>query len=154
MKASLFSCVVAAFGCMAVDAATPYFTTGEMPNLIKCMPAPPAADSPAFAYDIVCYNWGKAQRNDPARASAAIRDAEWSLEALFTAFNESFGIALSKESTPEIWKLLEDSIVTVDQMRVEPKAYFHRKRPFALFNEPPLSPKDDAEWGNEGSYSE
>ena len=62
------------------------------------------------------------------------------------------GLKISAVDTPELWKLLSDSISTSDQMRVAPKAYFHRRRPFAYFNEEPLCPKEDGVWRDEGSY--
>ena len=134
------------------DAVQPYFSTQELPDLIKCLPAPPAFDSPEFANDVVRYQWGKTQRLDSERAAIAKRDAVWSYEALFAEFNIPFGLTISRTETPEIWKLLETSLVTTDQMRVAPKAYYHRLRPFEMYNEPLLSPETEAEVRGEGSY--
>ena len=134
------------------DAVQPYFSTQELPDLIKCLPAPPAFDSPEFANDVVRYQWGKTQRLDSARAAIAKRDAVWSYEALFAEFNIPFGLTISRTETPEIWKLLETSLVTTDQMRVAPKAYYHRLRPFEMYNEHLLSPETEAEVRGEGSY--
>ena len=39
---------IAVFCSAAACAATPYFKAEEMPDLVKCLPPPPAADSPAF----------------------------------------------------------------------------------------------------------
>lgn len=134
------------------DAVQPYFSTQELPDLIKCLPAPPAFDSPEFANDVVRYQWGKTQRLDSERAAIAKRDAVWSYEALFAEFNIPFGLTISRTETPEIWKLLETSLVTTDQMRVAPKAYYHRLRPFEMYNEHLLSPETEAEVRGEGSY--
>ena len=49
-------------------AVQPYISAQELPDLIKCLPAPPTFDSPEFAYDVVRYQWGKTQRTDSARA--------------------------------------------------------------------------------------
>ncbi len=130
----------------------PYFSTQDLPDLIKCLPAPPAFDSPEFANDVVRYQWGKTQRLDSERAAIAKRDAVWSYEALFAEFNIPFGLTISRTETPEIWKLLETSLVTTDQMRVAPKAYYHRLRPFEMYNEHLLSPETEAEVRGEGSY--
>lgn len=138
--------------CAQQDAVQPYFSTQELPDLIKCLPAPPAFDSPEFANDVVRYQWGKTQRQDSERAAIAKRDAVWSYEALFAEFNIPFGLTISRTETPEIWKLLETSLVTTDQMRVAPKAYYHRLRPFEMYNEHLLSPETEADVRGEGSY--
>ena len=95
--------------------------------------------------------WGKTQRLDPERAEIAKRDAVWSYEALLGEFTDAFGLAISPLATPQIWKLMTTSLSTTDQMRVAPKAYFHRKRPFERFNEAMLT-GEEAELSGEGSY--
>ena len=130
----------------------PYLSVGELPDLIKCIPAPLAFDSPEFANDVVRYQWGKQQRLNPERAAIAKRDAVWSFEALFAEFSEPFGLQISQLGTPEIWKLLKTSLVTTDQMRVAPKAYYHRLRPFEMYDEHLLSPETENELRGEGSY--
>ena len=156
MKRFLLIATVALLTTMNVwaqqDAVQPYFSTQELPDLIKCLPAPPSFDSPEFANDVVRYQWGKTQRLDSERAAIAKRDAVWSYEALFAEFNIPFGLTISRTETPEIWKLLETSLVTTDQMRVAPKAYYHRLRPFEMYNEHLLSPETESEVRGEGSY--
>jgi D-alanyl-D-alanine dipeptidase len=134
------------------DSITLYFSTEELPDLIKCLPPPPAFNSPEFSYDLVRYQWGKIQRLDSVRAAIARRDAVWSYEALLAEFNIPFGLTISKSETPEIWKLMESSLATTDQMRVAPKAYYHRLRPFEMYEEHLLSTETEAELSGEGSY--
>ena len=129
-----------------------YFSTEELPDLIKCLPPPPAFDSPEFSYDVLRYQWGKTQRLNSERAAIARRDAVWSYEALLAEFNVPFGLTISRTETPEIWKLLETSLATTDQMRVAPKAYYHRLRPFEMYEEHLLSTETEAELSGEGSY--
>ena len=131
---------------------TPYYPVDKLPDLIKCLPAPPAFNSPEFAHDVVRYQWGKTQRLDSVRAAIAKRDAVWTYEALLAEFNIPFGLEISRTGTPEIWKLLETSMVTTDQMRVAPKAYYHRLRPFEMYDEHLLSPETEADLRGEGSY--
>lgn len=145
----------AALSMNAQNAVQPYFTTHELPNLIKCLPPPPDTIGEHFVHDIMRYMWGKQQRLDPERAAIARRDAVWSYEALFAEFNVPFGLTISRENTPEIWKLLETSLVTTDQMRVEPKAFYKRMRPYVRFHEHILTydnEEDEVELGKEGSY--
>ena len=128
-----------------------YFTTEQLPDLIQSLPAPPDSLSHGFAYDVMQYQWGKAQRPDSARAEMARRDAIWTYEALLGELAGPFGMALSKEATPAMWTVLVNSLATTDQMRVAPKAYYHRRRPFEVFNEKMLTGEEDALSG-EGSY--
>ena len=132
-------------------AVQPYFTVDQLPDLIKCLPAPPAFDSPEFANDMMRYAWGKQQRLDAERAEIAKRDAVWSYEALLGEFAVPFGLNITREDTPEIWKLMETSLTTTDAMRVAPKAYYHRQRPFERYNDPMLTGEED-ELRGEGSY--
>jgi acid phosphatase (class A) len=154
----VFATFSSLFGCLMVNAQNtvePYFTADELPNLIKCLPAPPDTMSEHFAHDIMRYIWGKQQRLDENRAAIARRDAVWSYEALFQEFSEPFGLKISREGTPQIWKLLETSLVTTDQMRVEPKKFYNRMRPYVRFNEHILTngqEEDEVELGKEGSY--
>lgn len=138
-------------GLFAQNNVQPYFTVEQLPDLIKCLPAPPAFDSPEFANDMMRYAWGKQQRTDSIRAEMAKRDAVWSFEALLAELSVPFGLNISREDTPEIWKLMETSLVTTDAMRVAPKAYYHRQRPFERFNDKMLTDEEDDLRG-EGSY--
>ena len=134
------------------DSITLYFSTEEMPNLIKCLPPPPDTIGVDFAHDILRYMWGKTQRSDSARAAIAFRDAVWDYDSLFAEFNVPFGLEISKNGTPEIYKYLVNSLSTIDQTRVEPKAFYHRKRPFERFREHMLTVYEEKYLSGEGSY--
>jgi len=147
--------VMLALCCSFAQAQTseqPYLGKEQLPDLIKCLPAPPDTIGEHFTHDIMRYMWGKTQRLDKERAEMARRDAVWSYEALVNEFVPFFGIAISAKNTPEIWTLLVRSLRTTDQMRVEPKAYYHRRRPFERFNEPLLCVEEADELRGEGSY--
>ena len=147
---TLLVAVAAVVGISAQKAV--YLTTEQLPNLIKSLPAPPAFDSPEFAYDIIRYQWGKQQRKDLERAAIAKGDAIWdSIDSLFHQFAVPFGLEVTPKGTPEIYKLLTTAIYTIDQMRVAPKAYYKRQRPFERYDEPMLTGEEDALRG-EGSY--
>lgn len=145
------SMVMAAMTMNAQNEVQPYFTVDQLPDLIKCLPAPPAFDSPEFAYDMERFAWGKLQRLDPERAEIARRDAVWSYEALLAEFSVPFGLAITPENTPEIWKLMVTSLTTTDAMRVAPKAFYHRQRPFERYQDKMLT-DEEAELSGEGSY--
>lgn len=81
--------------CAQDDVETPvdaYFTTSEMPDLVKWLPAPPDTIGAPFAYDIMQYMWGKTQRLDPVRADIAIRDAVYGIDCIISEFSEPFGM--------------------------------------------------------------
>lgn len=134
------------------DNITLYFSAEEMPDLIKCLPPPPDTIGVDFAHDILRYMWGKTQRSDSARAAIAFRDAVWDYDSLFVEFDVPFGLKISKEGTPEIYKYLVNSLSTIDQTRVEPKAFYHRKRPFERFREHMLTVYEEKYLSGEGSY--
>jgi len=134
------------------DGVTLYFSSEEMPDLIKCLPSPPDTIGVDFAHDIMRYMWGKTQRCDSVRVALVFRDAVWNYDSLFAVFSVPFGLEISKEGTPEIYKFLINSLSTVDQTRVKPKAFYHRKRPFERFHEHMLTMYEEAELSGEGSY--
>ena len=155
----LFIAILAAFlfcGSLPIqaqnDSVTLYFSTEEMPDLIKCLPPPPDTIGIDFAHDILRYMWGKTQRCDSVRAAIAYRDAVWQYDSLFAEFNVPFGLVISKEDTPEIYRFLINSLSTIDQTRVEPKAFYHRKRPFERFREHMLTVYEEPYLSGEGSY--
>lgn len=129
-----------------------YFTTGQMPDMVKWCPAPPDTIGAAFAYDIMRYMWGKQMRNDKARAAIAIRDAVYGIDCIIREFSEPFGLQISKDETPEIYKVLREGTATCDSICTLPKKYYMRRRPFMRFNEPTLTPDDEPALRKNGSY--
>ncbi len=130
----VLAAIMAAMTMNAQNEVQPYLTVDQLPDLIKCLPAPPAFDSPEFANDMMRF-----------------RDAVWSYEALLAEFDVPFGLHMSPDDTPEIWKLMVTSLTTTDAMRVAPKAYYHRQRPFERFQDKMLT-DEEAELSGEGSY--
>jgi len=144
--------IMAVTSVSAQEEVQPYFQLNEMPNLLEIMPAPPAFESPEFAYDVVRYGWGKLQRQNPERVETAVADAEWdNLTKLFLQWKDAFGLEINETNTPEIYKLLVTSLATTDPMRKEVKAFYHRQRPFERYDDPMPSHEED-ELRGEGSY--
>jgi len=156
MRKALLLAVAAIMATMNVHAqdenVLPYIEPDQMPELLDIMPAPPAFNSPEFAYDVVRYGWGKQQRQDSIRLAVAIADAEWHDHAkVYARWQQAFGLEITPTGTPEIWKLIETSLATTDPMRVKTKAFYQRERPFELFNDSMPSHEEDGLRG-EGSY--
>ena len=155
LKIFVCSCVFAASvsSIMAQGKkAVPYFEQSEMPDMVKMPFCPPAEGSPAFIYDIKRYYWGKEQRKDSIIAAIAVRDAVYSLKTIENEFSIPFGLQISEKNTPEIYRLLRDALYTCDMICWAPKRYWHRVRPFMYFDEPTLTPHDEAALSKNGSY--
>ena len=129
-----------------------YIPEAEMPDVVQCIPAPPAYDSEEFAYDELRYQWGKQQRMDSARLAQARRDAVWSLDSTIVILSEAAGMKISEKGTPCIYKVLRKGVSTIEDIRFRPKAYYFRMRPFAYYKEPSIFPEDDEWLATEGSY--
>lgn len=130
----------------------PYFTSQEMPDMLNWYKAPPKEDSEEFIRDVKRYYWGKAQRLNPERAAIAVRDAHYGLGTIIREFSVPFGLQISKQNTPETFKLLQDALATTDSICKLPKAKYMRPRPFVVFNERTLVPKDEPGLRLNGSY--
>ena len=120
--------------------------------MLKWCPAPPDTVGAAFTYDIMQYMWGKQMRQNKERADIAIRDAVYSLECIAQEFSVPFGLKISEEETPEIWKLLRDAKATCENISGFPKFYYKRKRPFVRFQEPTATPQFEPELRRNYSY--
>ena len=129
-----------------------YFTIDDMPDLVKCLPAPPDTVSIGFTYDVMQYMWGKTMRADARRAAIAERDAIWDLDTLAAIFSVPFGLKIDKEDTPEIYNAFVRGIKTIELIRIRPKAHFMRKRPFDRFQEHMYTTWEEDDLRGEGSY--
>jgi len=132
--------------------AEAYFTTVEMPDIMQFMPGPPDSTSVGFANDVNRYFWGKEMRKDPERAAQATRDAVYGLETILTEFEEAFGMKITKEDTPEIYKVLLEGTATCDSICTLPKTRYGRTRPFVRFNEHTLVPELEEELNPHKSF--
>ena len=130
-----------------------YFTTKEMPDMVKFLPAPPDTTSTRFVNDIMQYMWGKEQRVvNPDRAKIAERDAVYGLKTIIQEFSEPFGMEISETETPKIYEVLKLGTATCDSICTLPKEHYMRKRPYARFNEPTLVPEQEDSHRTNGSY--
>lgn len=147
-------CAVLSLGAHAQVStkAEPYFTSHEMPDMLNWYSSPPKEDSEEFIRDIKRYYWGKSQRLNPERAAIAVRDARYGLGTILREFSIPFGLQLEKKNTPEIYKLLRDALATTDSICKLPKSKYMRPRPFVVFNEKTLTPKDELGLRMNGSY--
>lgn len=153
MKSPLFLILSLAVALIAhSQEPQPLLTPQQMPNPVRFLPPPPDKASDAFAYDQSQYRWGKEQRLDSARLSIAVRDADWSIECICREFSEPFGMTISKEATPAIFRLLYVALISADMVGKLPKDFYKRTRPYVYYGEPTIYPQDEEELRNNGSY--
>ena len=129
-----------------------YFTTAEMPDMLQFMPGPPDSTSVAFANDVSRYFWGKEMRKDPERAAQAKRDAVYGLATILVEMEEAFGMKVTEQDTPEIYKVLLEGTATCDSICRLPKIRYGRTRPFIRFNEHTLAPELEEELNPHKSF--
>lgn len=129
-----------------------YFNKSELPNGLVFLPAVPDSSSVKYLYDISQYVWGKSRRQDSLRAQQAIRDVVIDVGEMAREFSPAFGMEISKEKTPAIFKVLNLGVVTMRLSAAKLKTTYKRKRPYVVFSEPTLIPAEEEELRNTGSY--
>jgi acid phosphatase (class A) len=136
----------------AQKSAEVYLTADEVPDAVYWLPKPPAQGSSQFIADISQYFWGKQQRQDSLRAQKAIREVVSEVADMAVLFSEVFGMEISSEKTPAIFKVLDRGVTTIRLSASKPKNTYLRKRPYVYFNEPTLIPSDEDNLRKTGSY--
>ncbi|MDE5796824.1 MAG: phosphatase PAP2 family protein [Muribaculaceae bacterium] len=129
-----------------------FLQEGDLPNSLELLPGPPSTESVQFLYDRARYDWGKSLRNTE-RGEQAFQDAQLSGSGVPRAFSEAFGIAITEDGTPEIYRLVvgmrEDA---GDLATREAKEHYNRQRPFMFFGEDTCNPEQQVELSTNGSY--
>ena len=129
-----------------------FLETKDVANSLFLLPEPPKQGSALFQYDEERYQWGKKLRETP-RGDQASADANLEGEGVPIAFSEVFGIRISKEDTPEIYKLVlkmrEDA---GDLATREAKNHYKRVRPFSYYDEQTCNTAQQQELSSNGSY--
>lgn len=129
-----------------------YLTKEEAPLDTIFMGPPPAFGSLLFEQDFHMYQYGKTLRNTE-RGKQAIKDANTSTNNILEVFSEAFGMKLSKEDTPEIYKLINTMKEDAGSYATHcTKNKYKRMRPYALYNEPTSVPEAEEGLRNNGSY--
>ena len=150
LSAILLICL--SFSAFAQESCVPYIPQDCLPDVVQCVPAPPADPSTDFDHDILRYMWGKQQRKDTVRLEMAVRDAIWNMDTTLAILGEYFGVTVTRTGTPAIYEVLTRGTKTIEDIRFKPKAHYFRIRPFAYFKEPSIFPQDDEWLATEGSY--
>lgn len=147
---TVFAAIIAAANISAQFMST-YFTIDEMPNAVAFLPAPPDTTSTQFIYDISQYMWGKTVRNTE-RGQEAIDHIVTNVSDMATFFSKPFGMTISRETTPAIYKMLLKAVPTIRLSATRPKETYMRKRPFVRMNESTPVPEEEDDLRYSGSY--
>lgn len=130
-----------------------FLKESEIVNSYDLLPPPPNVNDVLFLNDKALYEWGLQQRNTP-RGEQAIKDANIiSGDGLSAAFSEAFGFEISKNKTPEIYKLISNMIGdAADLATRDAKKHYMRTRPFMQFEESTCTPDQEDLLAKDGSY--
>ena len=129
-----------------------YLTKEQAPIDTMFIGAPPAFGSLLFEQDFHMYQYGKTLRDTP-RGRQAVKDANTSAANILEVFSEAFGMPLSKEATPEIYKLIATMKEDAGSYATRcTKNHYKRMRPYALYNEPTPVPEAEEGLRHNGSY--
>ena len=110
-----------------------YLNASDVADSLALLPPPPAMDSVTFLNDQAQYNKGFMLRKTERGAQAA-RDAEVDAKGVAAALSEAFGMKISKENTPQIYKLMSKMVEDAGDLATRAaKEHYMRVRPFAFY---------------------
>ncbi|QIQ21186.1 acid phosphatase [Zophobihabitans entericus] len=149
---SLFANVALAAKDVTTEPDLYFLKESQSIDSLTLLPPPPAMDSIDFLNDKAQYDAGKLLRGTE-RGQQAFRDAHVTGDGVADAFSQAFGMAITKDKTPELFKLVlkmrEDA---GDLATRSAKNYYMRIRPFAFYNEPTCRSDEEATLSKNGSY--
>lgn len=128
-----------------------FLTQENVPNDLIYLPAPPADGSDAFIADSALYQSNKALRTGE-RGRQAIADVYTSTDSILKSFSPAFGMSITKEKTPEMYKLISMAKTDIRLGVNNGKKTYMRTRPYVHFNESTPLPEEDRELRYTGSY--
>ena len=118
-----------------------YLEESEVANSLELLPPPPEAGSILFL-----------QRDTP-RGEQAVSDARVNGDGVPFAFSEAFGIEITRDKTPELYRLIINMREDAGDLATRhAKEYYMRVRPFSFFNEMTCNPEQQEELSTNGSY--
>jgi acid phosphatase (class A) len=126
----------------------PFLSEEETPDPLLFLPDPPQFMSSEFYNDYYYYQYGKSLRDTDLGDVAKMYESE----PLWAVFSGAIGVVISPENTPEIYNLASAAVSDAHKVNTIAKNHFARKRPFAQFNEPSLTPETDEEEKTTLSY--
>lgn len=129
-----------------------YLTEKEAIDSLAILPPPPEVGSLAFLNDEAMYHKGYLMRNTP-RGKQAAEDANLAGDGVVIAFSDAFGLPISKENTPEIYKLMTNMIEDAGDLATRSaKDHYNRIRPYTYYHTNTCNTKEQGKLSTNGSY--
>lgn len=128
-----------------------YLSADEYPDGVRFLPPPPGWTSPLFAGDYAGYLWGKTVRDTP-RGRKAVDQVAFLFDDIAAFFSKPFGLEISREKTPAIYKVLSKGMITARHATSGPKARYKRTRPYARYGESTPYPQTEEILKTNGAY--
>ena len=85
-----------------------YLVSGDIPNPLLYLPAPPDTTVLALNGDYARWTWGKSVRPTP-RGEMANDDEMFGIQRMCTIYSDIFGIDIGEQSTPAIYRIIKKS---------------------------------------------
>jgi acid phosphatase (class A) len=128
-----------------------YLPTEQLPCSFALIPAPPAADSAAFALDEEVSRKSLELRGT-SRWLLAAEDADLKFPHAAETFSCALNTSITERDMPHLYRLLRRSLTDAALSTHAAKDHYRRPRPFLVNREPTCSPDEEAALGAQGSY--
>ena len=131
------------------DINTRFLTDEECLKCVISLPQPPSETSEKFANDVKLYKSGKEECEKKNIREETLREDETSMFALFSSV---LGMKVSKNDTPEIYKLAKTAMNDGLFAAYKGQEHFKRTKPYVYFHDESLASKDGGVKDKENSY--
>ncbi len=128
-----------------------WLAKASLPNSLKILPPPPLPGSGRMAADWAVNRAARRLRGT-ARWNLARRDAVLALPASVDAFTCAAGIRITKDQTPNLYRVLGRAETDARLSTHRAKKHYRRRRPFLLNGKPICTPGAAKDLGTEGSF--
>lgn len=128
-----------------------YLPPKAAPNSDVLLPAPPAKDSTAFAFDQDTFLKTRALVNTP-RWTLASKDANLKFPRAPEAFSCALNFPLTEGSTPHLYMILRRTLTDAVFATLAAKNHYNRTRPFVANQAVSCTPHEEPDLAREGSY--
>ncbi|MEL4073408.1 phosphatase PAP2 family protein [Ochrobactrum sp. GPK 3] len=128
-----------------------YLQSGELPDSLVLLGAPPAEGSAALGRDEAAREAAIALRGK-ARWVLARTDADLQFPQPAKNFSCAIGVDISEDKTPHLYKLMRRVLTDAGLSTYGVKNKYNRPRPFVVHNEGTCQPDEEAVLRQDGSY--
>jgi acid phosphatase (class A) len=129
-----------------------FLAPAQLPDVIRIVPAAPAADDSRFTADMAVYRATRALEGTP-RWAVAQSDDEVTTAGLFKAFRCALGASVTSENAPRLMSLVIRANADSSRASNTLKQYYQHKRPFQIVDGPVcVTPQTKADLSRNPDY--